>query len=281
MTAYAWSKWAASGVVLRAPAAEGESEPLLMPHDLLARVANRVRAADSVVALTGAGVSAESGVPTFRGAGGLWRNFNAADLATPQAFARDPRLVWDWYRWRRSRIRLAQPNAGHLVLARFERTLSRFDLITQNVDGLHQRAGSRRVTELHGNIWRSRCAAGCGRVIAMDSEEDGAAAGDESDAAVPACACGGLLRPDVVWFGESLDAGQIDRAVIAARTCGVLLVVGTSALVYPAAALPAMANRAGAMVVEVNTEDTALTPMADAVLRGPAAEVLPALEALL
>jgi len=252
-----------------------------MWQNALTLVVDRVRAARSVVAATGAGISAESGVPTFRGAGGLWRNFSASDLATPDAFARDPRLVWDWYRWRRERIRRAQPNAGHLVLARFETTLPGFQLVTQNVDGLHQRAGSRRLIELHGNIWRARCTAGCGLVTDVSREGADAPLEDAAGAELPTCECGGLQRPDIVWFGESLDPGDIDRAIAAARGCDVLLVIGTSALVYPAAALPLVARRAGALVVEINVEDTPITPQVGAVLRGPAAEVLPALEARL
>ena len=246
----------------------------------LTRVAACVRAARSVVATTGAGISAESGVPTFRGPGGLWRTFSASDLATAEAFARDPRLVWEWYRWRRERIRPAQPNPGHFVLARFEKTLSHFQLVTQNVDGLHQRAGSRTLIELHGNIWRSRCAAGCGQVTEVPGDGGPARPGDAPRTDLPTCTCGGLLRPDVVWFGEALEPGHIERAMDAARACDVLLVVGTSAVVYPAAALPRVAHAAGALVVEINVEDTPLTAEADVVLRGPAAEVLPALEAL-
>jgi NAD-dependent deacetylase len=251
-----------------------------MPDAGLARVAACLHTARSIVVTTGAGMSAESGVPTFRGSGGLWRNYSASDLATPDAFARDPRLVWAWYRWRRDGIRAAQPNQGHLVLARFERRLPRFQLMTQNVDGLHQRAGSRTLIELHGNIWRSRCASGCGRVAAVPGEGGQAPAGDAPGAELPTCVCGGLLRPDVVWFGEALDPGNIERAMDAARACDVLLVVGTSAVVYPAAALPRAARLAGALVVEINVEDTPLTAEADIVLRGPAAEVLPALETL-
>jgi len=246
----------------------------------LTRVAACVRAARSVVATTGAGISAESGVPTFRGSGGLWRHFSASDLATPEAFARDPRLVWEWYRWRRDCMCLAQPNPGHFVLARFEKTLPHFQLVTQNVDGLHQRAGSRTLIELHGNIWRSRCAAGCGRVTDVPGGGGAAPSGDAPGLELPTCVCGALLRPDVIWFGEALEPGNIERAMDAARACDVLLVVGTSAVVYPAAALPRVAHGAGALVVEINVEDTPLTAEADVVLRGPAAVVLPALEAL-
>ena len=245
----------------------------------LDRLAERLRSAGAVTAMTGAGISAESGVPTFRGADGLWRNYSAADLATPEAFARDPRLVWDWYRWRQGIVGRAQPNPGHLALARFQSRLRHFRLITQNVDGLHQRAGSREVIELHGNIWRARCARGCGFVADRTGVAREAVASD--DDRVPVCACGALLRPDIVWFGEALGEDQLNLAVRSARACAVFLAVGTSALVYPAAALPLVAARTGAIVVEVNLEDTPLTPHADFVLRGSAADVLPALESRL
>ncbi len=219
-----------------------------------------------VVVLTGAGVSAESGVPTFRGPEGLWRTFRPEDLATPEAFARDPVLVWEWYDWRRQRIANCRPNPAHRVLAEMEAALPDFTLITQNVDGLHQAAGSRRVLELHGNIWRVRCTR-CGRV-----GEDRRVPLPEIP---PRCACGGLLRPDVVWFGEPLPPAVLEEAWEAAARCRWMLVVGTSALVQPAASLPVVAHRNGARLIEVNVSDTPLTPLADEVLRGPAGEVLP------
>ena len=246
----------------------------------LGQLAGRLRSARAVAAMTGAGISAESGVPTFRGPDGLWRNYSAMDLATPQAFARDPRLVWQWYRWRQGIIGKAEPNPGHLALARLQSRISGFTLTTQNVDGLHQRAGSAHVIELHGNIWRARCAGGCGFVRDVAGEPRGDEPLGEPDA-VPVCRCGALLRPDVVWFGESLDAARIELAVRAARDCDVFLAVGTSALVHPAAGLPLLAGRAGALVVEINVDETPLTPHAGLVLRGSAAEVLPALESRL
>jgi NAD-dependent deacetylase len=245
--------------------------------DVLREIARRLRTAGRVLALTGAGISAESGVPTFRGPDGLWRNFRAVDLATPGAFARDPALVWEWYRWRRSRIRDAQPNPGHLVLGRFEGVWPDFTLATQNVDGLHHRAGNRRVLELHGNIWRARCAGGCGRVVLEGDDPVAEPAG----ARVPLCACGALMRPDIVWFGEPLDDRVLSRALDEAAACDALLVVGTSSVVYPAAALPGLARQHGAMVVEINMEETPLSRAADFALRGPSGVVLPALEALL
>jgi NAD-dependent deacetylase len=244
--------------------------------DALDRLADRLRTAGSVTAMTGAGMSAESGVPTFRGADGLWRTYSASDLATPEAFARDPALVWEWYRWRQGIIGKAQPNAGHFALARLQARLPAFTLVTQNVDGLHTRAGSAQVVELHGNIWRVRCSAECGLV------EDGAGDAPATDPRrVPVCRCGAALRPAVVWFGERLDETGVNLAARAARACEVFLAVGTSGLVYPAAGLPLMAGQAGALVVEINVDDTPLTPHAGLAIRGRAAEVLPALEARL
>ncbi len=243
-------------------------------HDAtIERAAGALREADRIAALTGAGMSAESGIPTFRGAGGLWRQFRPEELATPEAFARDPSVVWDWYRWRRRLIAQAEPNDGHRVLARFETRFPEFTLVTQNVDGLHRRAGSAAIIELHGNIWRARCTVERRRVVDQAGDPPAPEASDP-----PRCACGALLRPDVVWFGEMLDPVDVARATAALRRCAVLLVVGTSALVFPAAGFPLIAAEAGALVVEINTEETALTARADVVLRGPAAGVLPALE---
>ncbi len=221
-----------------------------------------------MVALTGAGISAESGIPTFRGAGGFWKQFRAEELATPAAFARDPKLVWEWYDWRRSVCAAAQPNAGHVALAGFEQRTPGFTLVTQNVDGLHDRAGSRRVLKLHGDIWTLRCL-GCG---AETLDERVPLPG-----LPPHCGCGGLLRPGVVWFGEPLRAEVWEQAERAVRDCGVLLVVGTSAVVYPAAGLIDLARTAGAHVIEVNLEETPYSPRVTASLRGRAGEILPEL----
>jgi NAD-dependent deacetylase len=220
-----------------------------------------------VAVLTGAGVSAESGVPTFRGEGGLWRNFRPEQLATPEAFRRDPALVWEWYDWRRGLIDSCAPNAAHATLAEMEAALPDLTLITQNVDGLHQAAGSRNVLELHGDIWRMRCT-GCGRV-----SEDRRVPLPEIPPRCPEC--GALLRPDVVWFGESLPLEVLDAAWAAAARCRLMLVVGTSAVVQPAASLPIVALRNGARLVEVNPAETPLSAHAHETLRGPAAEVLP------
>jgi len=230
--------------------------------------AARLAAARRVLVLTGAGVSAESGVPTFRGPEGLWRQFRPEDLATPEAFARDPKLVWEWYAWRRERIAPLTPNAAHRAIAALEERADTFLLATQNVDGLHQGAGSRRVVELHGSLWRVRCT-GCGRL-----EEDRRVPLAELP---PCCECGALLRPDVVWFGEGLPEGAVAEAWGAAESAEVVLVVGTSSLVYPAAALPRVAQGHGAFVVEVNPEETPLTALAHVSLRGKAAEIVPVL----
>jgi NAD-dependent deacetylase len=241
---------------------------------MIDRVAAWMRAAEHVVVLTGAGISAESGVPVFRGAGGLWREYRPEDLATPQAFARQPALVWQWYLWRRGRIAEAQPNAGHEAIARLQRAGSGVTLLTQNVDGLHARAAAGAglqdaPVELHGNLWRVRCAAGCG-YTARDAE--GSAPRLELH-----CRCGAWLRPDVVWFGEPLDPDTMRRATEAAEQADLVLVVGTSAVVYPVAALPHVAKRRRARIVEVNVDETPLSGDADSVLRGLAGEILPAL----
>jgi NAD-dependent deacetylase len=221
-----------------------------------------------MVVLTGAGVSAESGVPTFRGPDGLWRRHRAEDLATPEAFARDPRLVWEWYDWRRRLIAGVQPNAAHEAIAALEARTPAFLLITQNVDGLHRLAGTRRIVELHGNLWRVRCIA------------EGTVA-ENRDIPLPSlpprCRCGALLRPNVVWFGEALPTEAMRQAYAAAESCDVMLVIGTSALVQPAASLPMIAKAHGAYVVEVNLEPTPLTPLADESHRGAAGDVLPRL----
>jgi NAD-dependent deacetylase len=232
-------------------------------------VISALRDAGRAVALTGSGISAESGVPTFREAQtGLWERYDPQELATPEAFASNPHLVWEWYEWRRNLVAKAEPNSGHGALAELERRIPNFTLVTQNVDGLHERAGSRKVIELHGNILRSRC-----------SLEDEVAQPEEHDRSVPPrCArCGALLRPDVVWFGEMLPAGALEAASLAARECELFLSIGTSSLVYPAAALPYEALENGATLVEVNPSETPLTPHADYSLRGPGGEVLPRL----
>ncbi len=247
--------------------------------DGIARASSLLDEAESVVVLTGAGVSAESGVPTFRGDEGLWRSYRPEELATPEAFERDPVLVWEWYQWRRSLIADCAPNPGHQALARLALLRERITLVTQNVDGLHHRAARAEAArlagqspepafplEVHGAIHRDRCS-GCGhRTDAATGEEPGP----------PPCSiCRALLRPDVVWFGETLDPSVIGAAQEAASAADVCLVAGTSALVHPAAGLPWLTIRAGGAVVEVNPDETPLTGAAEISLRGRSGHVLP------
>lgn len=240
-----------------------------VPPDLLAKAAATLASARHVCVLTGAGISAESGIPTFRDAlTGLWANFRPEELATVEAFERDPAFVWKWYEWRRALIRAARPNAGHLALVELAGRVPRFTLVTQNVDGLHQRAGSAGVIEYHGNILRDRCT-----VEQLVAERSRDAGGD-----LPRCAaCGGLLRPDVVWFGEMIPHDALLMADQAAGDCDVFLSIGTSSLVYPAAGLAENALRRGASLIEVNPNPTDLSSSADLTLRGASGAVLPAL----
>ncbi len=225
-----------------------------------------------IVALTGAGISAESGVPTFRGPGGLWRNYSPEKLANPDAFVRDPRLVWEWYDWRRAAIHRAQPHAGHLALAELERRKAqrgeRFTLVTQNVDGLHDRAGNHNVVKLHGDIWLVRCT-GCG------AEQRNEQVPLEN--LPPRCQCGELLRPSVVWFGEILPLEPWEQALMASSEAQIFLVIGTSAVVYPAAGLAEVARQAGAKLAVVNLEPTPLDYQAEWVLHGESGKLLPRL----
>jgi NAD-dependent deacetylase len=234
-----------------------------------AALIEKLAAATHVAVLTGAGVSAESGVPAFRDAQtGLWANFKPEDLATPAAFRRNPRLVWEWYAWRRERVGSVAPNPAHHALAAMQTRFPRFTLITQNVDGLHQRAGSRDVIELHGNIARTKCF----------EENTVVTKWRETGEVPPKCPrCGGMLRPDVVWFEEPLPEQAITDALAASRSCDLFLCVGTSTAVYPAASLPFEALRARATVVEINPQSTPLTPKANFVLSGPAGVILPEL----
>lgn len=237
----------------------------------LTSLVKRMKAATRVVALTGAGASAESGIPTFRDAQtGLWAKYDPMQLATPEAFARHPKLVWEWYTWRRNLCRDKKPNAGHYALAQMEKIFPHFVVVTQNIDGLHHAAGSTDVIELHGNLWRDKCAKENVIIIQSDARvvEDG----------LLACPrCGAYLRPDVVWFGESLPRAALDRAFQEVMQCDVLFAIGTSAVVEPAASLPRLARQAGAWIVEINPEETPLSSLADVVLRGKSGKVLPAL----
>lgn len=233
-----------------------------------AKLTERLAAAESVCVLTGSGVSAESGVPTFRDAQtGLWAKFEPEALATMEAFQRNPSMIWDWYEWRRKLVRQAKPNAAHYALANMESLFPRFSLITQNVDGLHQAAGSQKMIEFHGNIMRTICAdEGC--VI-----EDY----DASQSPPPCPRCAAYLRPDVVWFGEAIDQGSLDKAIALADECDVFFAIGTSAQVQPAAGLAEVAMQAGACVVEINPQRTVLSKRANFALHGAAGEVLPLL----
>ncbi len=239
-------------------------------HDIAAS-ARLIAGARRCTVLTGAGMSAESGVPTFRDAQtGLWSRFDPAQLASPEGFRADPALVWRWYAWRRALVARAAPNAGQRALARASGRFERLTLVTQNVDGLHDRAGSPDVIELHGNILRTRCLAECG----VRYEDPTAVPAGEP----PRCpSCGSWLRPDVVWFGEMLDPALLARAQQAASDCDLMLVVGTSGLVYPAAGLPALARASGARVIVVNPNETELDDLADVVVRAAAAQALPAM----
>ncbi len=222
-----------------------------------------------LVVLTGAGISADSGIPTFRGPDGLWRRYKPEELATPEAFKRNPRLVWEWYRWRIEMVLRAKPNPGHYALAELERMGLLRCVITQNVDGLHQRAGSRCVVELHGNILRARCTR-CGyRVEWSEAPRD----------IPPRCPrCGSLLRPDVVWFGEPIPEEAWREALRYTMEARVFMVVGTSGVVYPAALLPRLARERGVPIIEVNVQPSALTEeVTDIFLEGRASTVLPRL----
>lgn len=260
---------------------------------LITEARDLLAAAKEVLVLTGAGISSESGVPTFRGEDGLWKRYRAEDLATPQAFARDPRLVWEWYGWRRGLIGRCEPNAAHLSLARWASRRPGVVLVTQNVDGLHARAarqvdegigrsdGSRprqdgwsdvhhEIVEIHGSIFRSRCTRCGSRTPHVEP-----VVADALDT-LPRCArCDGLLRPDVTWFGEALEEGVLVRAVEAAAGADVCLVVGTSGLVHPAAGLPGLARDQGGTVIEINPEPTPITPICAVSLRQSASEALP------
>ncbi len=233
---------------------------------MIDEVRQRIAEATRVVAFTGAGISVESGIPTFRGPGGLWRNYDAQQLATVAAFRLDPKLVWEWYDSRRQNMAAAQPNAGHFALAEFDRRVPEFTLITQNIDGLHDRAGSTGIVKLHGDIW-TLCCVQCNR--------------EREDLRVPLpdlppfCGCGGMLRPAVVWFGEHLPPGVWSKAEFAASRAQVFLSIGTSAVVYPAAGLIDVARESGATIVEINPQETGYSNSVDYMLRGPAGEVLP------
>lgn len=238
-----------------------------------------LRRAKRVAVLTGAGVSKESGVPTYRDAlTGLWASYSFEDLASPQGFMRDPAMVWDWYEARRAQLREVQPNPGHFALGQLAARYEQFTLITQNVDDLHERGGSTDVVHLHGHLLETKCFFDCQGAPTKVTPDRYVM----RETSPPACPhCGRWLRPNVVWFSEMLPPDEYTRANRAAATCDVMLVVGTSGLVYPAAGLPAVAEMTGATVIEVNPEPTSISDVADVHLRGASGVVLPQLVAAL
>jgi NAD-dependent deacetylase len=248
----------------------------------IAELEAALSSARSLCVLTGAGVSAESGIPTFRGPDGLWRKYRIEDLATPEAFARHPMVVWEWYAWRRQVMRQAQPNPAHHALAAMEEQFSArpgasFTLVTQNVDGLHERAGSQNILRLHGSVWELRCT-GCGAERVDHSVPLEPFPPRCESAGNDGTHCNGMMRPAVVWFGEVLPEAALRQSIQAAAASEVFLVVGTSALVYPAASLPLIAKQQGARLIEINPDPTPLSDMADLVLTGKAGEILAAVQ---
>jgi len=243
----------------------------MMKDNVLHSVANIIDSSDNLISLTGAGISKESNVPTFRGEDGLWRNYDAMELATPDAFRRNPSLVWEWYAWRQGLIAACDPNPGHLTLAKWEQKGVLKSLITQNVDGLHIRAGSTNVHEVHGNLWSLKCVS-CDYKGRLDVPAKG----------IPPCPkCTNNLRPDVVWFGESLDSDTISNVYHELEQADVCLVIGTSALVQPAASFPLIVKQRGGLIIEVNIERTPLSSAVDYHLSGKSGEILPQLDLLL
>ncbi|MBI2809569.1 MAG: NAD-dependent deacylase [Candidatus Melainabacteria bacterium] len=248
-----------------------DDNPLQLEHELV-RAAELLAQACSVAVLTGAGISKESGIPTFREAQtGLWANYEPEKLATVEGFVKDPKLVWTWYDWRRKMVSSVKPNPGHFALVDLEEIVPKFTLITQNVDGLHRLAGSHNVIELHGNIARHKCLkyGHVATAVATDLPEP------------PRCDCGSFIRPDVVWFGEALDSQNLSDSFAAAESADVFLVVGTSGLVQPAASFPFVAQRSGAKLIEVNYEQTPLSRKADIFFEGASGVVLPRLVELM
>lgn len=236
---------------------------------MLDEIANIAKNCRKIVVLTGAGISAESGVPTFRGKEGLWGKFKAEELATMDAFMANPAIVWEWYNWRRDLMGKVEPNPGHYALAEMENLKDDFTLVTQNVDGLHKIAGSQNILELHGNIYRNKCVK-CNRLHNESLDID------PND--IPTCeSCGGKLRPDVVWFGEMLDRVVIETAFRVSEQSELFFSVGTSAIIHPAASLPMTAKQMGATLVEVNPEETPLSYMADYSIRAKSGEYMPEL----
>jgi len=236
--------------------------------DEIEKAVEILQRSEFIVVLTGAGVSAESGIPTFRGEGGLWRNFSPEELATPEAFERNPKLVWEWYNWRRSIIKKAEPNPAHKAIAELESIFPKFILITQNIDGLHQKAGSRKVIEFHGNIWREKC-------ILCDFRRKNEVVYDEGELPPKCEKCGGIMRPDVVWFGEAIPQDALFESQKAVSQCDTLLSIGTSGVVYPAAGFIRFAVMNSKKVIEINLDETPFSKMVDVSIRGKAGEILP------
>jgi NAD-dependent deacetylase len=246
----------------------------MLPVELIQQTAEQIRSSRHTVVLSGSGVSRESGIPTFRDAmEGLWARFDPQQLATPEAFQADPKLVWDWYEYRRELVRTAQPNPGHYALSELERRYPNMRIITQNVDDLHERAGSQNVIHLHGNIAQSKCFDDCqGDPTLVDLS----AISWDSDSGPPPCPhCGRWVRPNVVWVGEMLPETQLEAAYNASEKCDVMLVVGTSGIVAPASHLPQVTRRAGGIVIEINPDETAISHLATIRLQGPSGEILP------
>jgi NAD-dependent deacetylase len=242
-----------------------------MAENYFQAAAKIIEESEYLIALTGAGISKESNIPTFRGEDGLWRNYDAMQLATPTAFVNNPSLVWEWYSWRQGLIAECEPNPAHNVLVKWEEKGILKTLITQNVDGLHRRAGSNNVLEVHGDLWALKCVS-CNHTGRLKAPATG----------IPLCPqCESHLRPDVVWFGESLDASIIDQVYAELNKADACLVVGTSALVQPSASFPLIVKKRGGQLLEVNVEETSLTGVVDVHLLGMAGKVLPSLDSLL
>ena len=249
------------------------SENTVMIDAQIEKLAEKIRPETRLTILTGAGVSAASGVPTFRGPNGLWKKYKPESLATPEAFQRDPKLVWEWYDWRRQVLVTTMPNRAHQVLAAWSRRYPSLTLITQNVDGLHERAGSPNVIRFHGSIWEVSCWNRCSASPERWRDET-----VPLPKIPPRCPhCNGLIRPAVVWFGEGIDPDVMRRS-IEALDCDIFFTIGTSSLVYPAASLVHEARRRGAYTVEINIEATAAAGLLDLALQGPAEEILDHLE---
>ncbi len=240
-----------------------------MPRDeKLVQACSLLTRAQNVVVFTGAGISQESGIPTFRGKDGLWEKYRAEELATPEAFARDPKIVWEWYDMRRQLINDSRPNPAHSVIAEMEEHFPKLAVITQNIDGLHRKAKSQNIIELHGNIWRAKC---------LEEERIFDFTEVPLKHIPPRCQCGSLIRPDVVWFGEAMPEDEVKRAFLLAENCDTMLVVGTSALVQPAASLPFTARENHASIIEINVAPTPVSSIADISLHGKAGDILPEL----